>query len=215
MPESNLPHALLFTAPGCPHCPSVKSALEKLRQEGLLAGLEVVDISQDQERAAEMGIRSVPWLQLGEFVLTGAQTPQQLREWTERATGAANMGDYLEHLLANGELGEAEALLEQKPEHLEALLALLENPEAPIQVRLGVSAIIEGLAGSETLRGLIPALITLSSDSNHRLRSDACHFLGLTHSPEAEAALRQRLEDENPEVREIAAEALEELQDNR
>lgn len=211
MPDNNAPHALLFTAPGCPHCPGIKATLEKLHKEGLLADLEVVSVPEAQQRAAELGVRSVPWLKLGEFVLTGAQTPQQLREWAERAAGDQDIGAYLEHMLANGELGEAESLLEKQPEHLEALLSLLQKSDTPIQVRLGASAILEGLEGSERLRALVPRLIEMSEQRDHRLRSDAVHLLGLSHRAEAEVALRKRLEDENEEVREIAAEALESL----
>lgn len=214
MSDNNAPHALLFTAPGCPHCPGVKAALEKLRDEGVIAELEVASIAEEQKRAAEMGVRSVPWLKLGEFVLTGAQTPQQLREWAEKAAGTADTGDYLEHLLANGELAEAESLLQKQPDHLPALLALLEKPDAPIQVRLGISAVIEGMEGSAALKKLLPELIKMSDHPDHQLRSDACHFLGLSHSSEAEAPLRRRLEDENEEVREIAAESLELLNED-
>ena len=115
------PHALLFTAPGCPHCPGVKAALQGLLSEGVIGGLEVHDISREQEKAAEMGIRSVPWLRLGEFVLTGAQSPQQLRAWAERAADPAGMSGYLAHLLKEGELAEAEKLLGSQPQHLGAL----------------------------------------------------------------------------------------------
>ncbi len=205
------PRALLLTAPGCPHCPGVKAALEKLHAEGLLDGLEVVDISVQPERAAELGVRSVPWLQLGDFILTGAQSPQQLRQWTERAADPAGMSGYLAHLLKGGELGEAERLLAAQPQHLPALLPLLEDEESPIQVRLGVSAILEGYEGSEQLCALLPQLITLSEHDDHRLRSDACHLLGLSHDEGARQALQRCSEDEHAEVREIAQEALQEL----
>ena len=202
------PDALLFTAPGCPHCPGVKAALEKLRQEGVIATLQVLSVIEEQAQAASLGVRSVPWLKLGEFVLTGAQTPQQLRQWAERAAAPGGMSGYLEHLLANGELNEAEALLERQPQHLEALLPLLADPGAKIQVRLGIGALLEGQEGSESLRALVPQLIALSGDQEHRIRSDACHYLGLSHSNLGLPALEARLDDENGEVREIAAESI-------
>jgi glutaredoxin len=202
------PHALLFTAPGCPHCPGVKAALEKLHQEGVVAALEVHNITEQPERAAELGIRSVPWLKLGEFILSGAQTPQQLRQWAERAAAPGGMSGYLGHLLKGGELNEAEKLLSAQPQHLSALLPLLEDAESPIQVRLGVSAILEGFEQSQPLRQLLPRLIALSEHPDHRLRSDACHFLGLSHDEGARSALQRRLNDDHEEVREIAIEAL-------
>jgi glutaredoxin len=208
----SLSHALLFTAPGCPHCPGVKAALQKLQQEGLLSELEVHDIRQEPDRATELGIRSVPWLRLGDFILSGAQTPQQLRQWTERAADPAGMSGYLGHLLKGGELSEAEQLLNTQPQHLPALLVLLEDEESPIQVRLGVSAILEGFEDSQPLRELLPQLIALSDHPDHRLRSDACHFLGLSHDAAARPALQRCTADDHAEVREIASEALQLLE---
>lgn len=209
MSETHAPAALLFTAPGCPHCPGVKASLEKLLAEGVIASLQVLSVVEEQARAAELGVRSVPWLQLGDFVLTGTQTPQELRQWAERAADSRGMSGYLEHLLANGELAEAEALLQRQTQHLDALLPLLAAPETPIQVRLGLGAILESLEGSEALLALLPELVRLSSHEDHRVRSDACHYLGLTHSTDALPALEVRREDVHPEVREIAADAIE------
>jgi thioredoxin-like negative regulator of GroEL len=210
--SENAPHALLFTAPGCPHCPGVKAALEKLHNEGVIASLETVSIADAPERAEELGIRSVPWLQLGEFILTGAQTPQQLRQWAERAA-SGDVRDYLQDLLANGELAATETHLSNAPQHLPALLSLLTAVNAPIQVRMGVAAIIEGLEGQPALQQLLPTLIEMSQHSDHRLRSDACYFLGLSHNPDALAALQERVADDNSEVREIAAEAIQSIHD--
>ncbi len=203
------PPVMLFTAPGCPHCPGVKAALEKLLAEGVISSLAVHSVADDQKLAEQLGVRSVPWVQLGEFVLTGAQTPQQLRQWAERAADPRGMSGYLEHLLATGELSEAEALLQRHPQHLKALLPLLGAPDTPIQVRLGISAIVESIEGSDALNSLLPELTRLSTDTDHRVRSDACHYLGLSHNVDALPALKARLKDEHPEVREIAAEAIE------
>lgn len=205
--SDNAPHALLFTAPGCPHCPGVKAALEKLHAEGVIASVETVSINEEPARAESLGVRSVPWLQLGEFTLHGAQTPQQLRQWAERAA-TGGMSDYLLHLLATGELSEAERLLSQSPQHLPLLLPLLQARDAPIQVRMGISAILEGLEGNQSLAQLLPMLVEMSHHSDHRLRSDACYFLGLSHDPAALPALQARLDDDNGEVREIANESI-------
>lgn len=215
MTTANAPHALLFTAPGCPHCPGVKAALETLHKEGLIGELEVASVAEEQERAAELGVRSVPWLRLGEFTLTGAQTPQQLRQWAEKAATGDDPAARLENLLANAGLDEAQQLLDEAPSHAGALLSLLDKPDTPTHVRIGASALLEGLEGSETLRELLPELARLSRHSSHQVRSDACHLLGLTHSPDAVEALQTRLEDENPEVREIAGESIEALAEEK
>ena len=79
-------------------------------------------------------------------------------------------------------------------------------------MRIGVSAILEGFEGKAPLRGLVAQLIALSESPDHRLRSDACHLLGLSHDPAARPALQRCSEDEHEEVREIAAEALQLLE---
>jgi len=202
------PHALLFTTPGCPHCPGIKAALEKLHHEGVIGELQIIDISEQPEEAARYGIRSVPWLKLGEFILTGSQTPQQLRQWAEHASDPAGMSNYLAQLLKDGELHSAEKYLKAQPQHLSALLPLLNDKDSPIQVRIGISALFEAFEGSAALQGLLPQLITLSENIDHRLRSDACYYLGLSHDQGATSALQQRSHDIHAEVREIAAEAL-------
>lgn len=209
--SNNAPDALLVTTPGCPHCPGVHAALQALLEQGLLNTLEVIDAGAQPARAAELGVRSAPWMRIGPFILTGAQSQQQLKAWAQRAAGGEGMTEYLGHLLANGELNEAERLIRQAPEQLQALLPLIETADTPMQVRLGISSLMETHAGSPSLLRLLPVLITLSEHADHRVRADVCYYLGLSHSLEASPALQARLEDDHVEVREIAAEALAEL----
>jgi hypothetical protein len=41
-----------------------------------------------------------------------------------------------------------------------------------------------------------------------RVRTDACHYLGLSHNPAAQQYIQPLLNDVDAEVREVAAEAL-------
>lgn len=204
---SHSPDALLFIAPGCPHCPIVLSGLAELVKAGSIGRLEVINVAERPEAAAELGVRSAPWTRIGPFVLEGAQTAGKLKQWAERAANGEGGSDYLRELLAAGRLPEAERYVEAGGS-LEDVLPLIGDPEAPMQVRLGANAVLEGFAGDEGLRRLVPQLGTLSRDRDHRVRADACHLLGLAADPAAEPFLRERLGDENPEVREIADESL-------
>jgi hypothetical protein len=205
------PDALLFIAPGCPHCPVVLQGLGELVKQGAIGRLEVINVAAHPELAAQHGVRSAPWTRIGAFELEGAQTPQELRRWAELAGSADGISVYLEQLLRDGQLAHAEQQLARHPDWLEQLLPLLTKPDLPMQVRIGVGALFEGLAGSAELQALIPALGELSRADDHSLRADACHYLGLSGGAEAVPFLRARLEDENVEVREIAGESLEML----
>lgn len=205
------PDALLFIAPGCPHCPLVLQALSDLVKQGYLGRLEVVNVAVHPEAAAALGVRSAPWTRIGEFELEGAQSPQELRRWVELAGEENGFAAYIEQLLKDGQLARAEIQLEHHPERLERLLPLLEQPELPMQVRVGLGALFESFVGTATLQSLTDELGRLSTHADHRVRADACHYLGLSGGNAAVIYLQQRLDDEHPEVREIAAEALEQL----
>lgn len=198
--------ALVFIAPGCPHCPVVLSGLAELVKRGAIGRLEAVNVAVHPEQAAALGVRSAPWTRIGPFVLEGAQTPAALQTWAERAASGEGGSDYLRELLASGRLPEAEGFLTATGHPGDALL-LLGDPEAPMQVRLGANALLEGLAG-DALATLIPQLGELSRHEDHRVRADASHLLGLTGSPDSIPLLRERLEDGSAAVREIAAESM-------
>jgi HEAT repeat protein len=75
-------------------------------------------------------------------------------------------------------------------------------------LRIGIGALVEDLAGEPALRSAVPALVQLTLSDNPQARADACHFLGLAGDPRAVPAVRPLLDDERPDVREIAAETL-------
>ena len=214
MAQNESPDALLLITPGCPHCPKVLEGLATLVKEGTVGRLEVVNVASHPETAAELGVRSAPWTRIGPFELAGAQTAEDLRYWAEQAGSEEGWTAYARELLGNGQLDKAERLAKEQPGFVPALLPLVEDTEAPMQVRVGVGAVLEGLAGSDTLRELRPRLEELADHADHRIRADACHLLGLTGDPAAAETLRARLEDDNAEVREIAGEALEELEES-
>jgi HEAT repeat protein len=73
-------------------------------------------------------------------------------------------------------------------------------------VKIGIGAMFEELADDGILWQLVPQLADLTEAGDAQTRADACHYLGLTGDPRATEAVKRLLEDENPEVREIAAE---------
>lgn len=87
----------------------------------------------------------------------------------------------------------------------------MADPAARLEVRLGVSALLEAYAGKPELQALLPQLADLTRHADHRVRADACHLLGLSGSAAAKDYVEICLDDVNAEVREIAAEAMEAL----
>lgn len=207
------PDALLLVSTQCPHCSTVLQGLGELVKKGLIGRLEVVNIVARPDIAEQQGVRTVPWMRLGDFELEGLHSPAELRQWAERAGSEAGLTEYYRDLFKHGQLPKALAAIRKYPGHIPALLALAQDPDTELTVRIGVSAVIEDAAGSAPLQNQLAALMDLAQHSDPRVRSDACHFLALTRSEAALATLEKLTRDAEPAVQEVAKDSLEELRE--
>jgi thioredoxin-like negative regulator of GroEL len=205
------PAAMLLIAPGCPHCSGNLSALSGLVKEGVIGRLDIVNIAQYPEVAQELGVRSVPWTRIGDFDLIGAQSETELRRWAGRVNDRDGLAEYFRELLGDGRLAEVQALIDADGERVLAFLPLVEDGDTGVNVRIGIGAVLEDLHGSETAERLVPGLAELITADDSRTRQDACHYLDLTRAAAARPFIERCLRDDDPLVREIAAEALQEL----
>jgi HEAT repeat protein len=153
-------------------------------------------------------VRSVPWLRLGRIELAGVHSKTELAEWAAKADSAAGVADWFHLLLKEGQLPRVQAAIDAAPELLAAVLPIVGNVEASLNVRLGAGVLFETFAGTPVLASLIPQLGELSRHADARVRADACHYLGLTGDDAARPWLDACTTDEDADVREIAAESL-------
>lgn len=205
------PDALLLLSTHCPHCPAVLAALADLVKQGTVGRLEAVNLEQHPEVGQALGVRSVPWVRIGRIELAGVHSKAELAEWAAKADSEAGLADWLHQLLKEGQLARAQAAIEADPALLGAVLPIVGNVDASLNVRLGAGVLLEDFAGSDTLLALLPRLGELSQHADARVRADACHYLGLTADATAQPWLEARLADEDADVREIAAESLQAL----
>jgi hypothetical protein len=203
-----LPEARLLISPGCAHCPTVLAGLSEILKAGRLSRLEVINIADRPDIAKTEGVRSVPWFRIGPFELSGAMSVKELEQWVEKAAENTGTTTYYAHLLEANALDEVLGRIKSAPSTLNDLLRLLEDGETPMSTRIAVGAILENLEGTPILAGSIDLLGQLSTSERPDLRADASHYLGLTHNREAMPWLEARLDDEDAEVCEIAAESL-------
>lgn len=201
----------MLMGPRCAYCGPMMQVLTEIMKSGQLRELRVVNIEDNPELAREYGVRSVPWLLIGPFELTGSRTKKELLLWIERASSFEGISDYLEEVLSEGNLEYANKLIQRYPQALENVIDLMADPEAKINVRLGVGVIIEEMATSEAFKTVTPRLIEYLTDEDARVRGDACHYLSLTEDVSYVGVIEALLTDENEEVREIAQDSLEEL----
>jgi hypothetical protein len=187
--------------------------LMEFMKVGQIAELRLVNIENAPELASELGVRSVPWLKIGPFELTGSRTKKELQLWLQRASSLDGMTDYLVEVLSEGNVGAASKLIHGYPQALENVIELMADPEAKINVRLGAGVIIEEMAESETFKSVIPRLLDYLSNDDARIRGDACHYLSLTKDSSYIPDIERLLTDDSEEVREIAQDSLDDLRE--
>ena len=209
--HKSAPEALMLLGTQCPHCPYVLASLSDLVKKGVLSRLEVVNLEQRPDIAQELGVQSVPWVRIGQFELTGLRSKSELEEWIEKANTSAGDTKYIEELLAEGKVNQVLGMIEKDNQLLQALLQLIADGDAKINARLGVGVIIEEYEGKSELATLIPGLGELTRSQDARVRSDAAHYLSLTHDVSVKTFIEPLLEDSHAEVREVAEESLAEL----
>ena len=200
--------ALLLIATGCAHCPNMITTLSQMVKEGQLARLTIINTSEAPEIATKYAVRSVPWTRIGRVQFTGVKGRDEIQQLLAQHHDGGDIAAYIRSQLAEGELSAVTHLLHQQPEHLSDLLGLLREAELPIQVKIGIGACIEDFAGSPVLSAHIQLLTSLSENDAPDVRGDATYYLSLTRNAEVLPVIRQRLADENADVREIAQEAV-------
>jgi hypothetical protein len=203
------PDALFLLGTHCPHCPGMLQGLANLVKAGTLGTLKVVNIEQRIDIARELGVRSVPWVRIGSFELEGLHSEQELREWALKAGTDSGMTDWLNDLLSSGNISKPLERVRSDPETMDALLELFTDPDTQLNTRIGISAIMEDLEGTDTLRATVDRLGKLTHHEDARIRGDACHYLALAGTPEANDYIRPLLDDPDSGVREVAQESLE------
>lgn len=198
----------LLISPGCTACPVVMQAFERLLKEGKISSVHCFNLLDYPEKSVEFNTRSVPWMRIGDFEFTGLYSYQELEHWVQAARAPDGRQKYLIHLLENQRIDEAAELADTDPEWLATVIGIAADPGTPMAARIGASAVIEQFADSDKLRQQLPLLLEASRAKDSQTRADSAYFLGLSNDETAKQRLKELLQDENKEVREIASEAL-------
>jgi hypothetical protein len=206
--ELTAPEALMLLGTHCPHCPSVLGSLSDLVKQGVISRLEIVNLEQRPDIAQQLGVRSVPWVKIGQFELTGLHSKAELQSWAEQAGSEQGMTRFVEQLLNQGEVQQVLAMIEKDAGVMHALTGLVSDADAKINARLGAGVIMEEYEGRQQLKALVPELGKLTRHHDARVRSDACHYLSLAHDASVRKYIEPLLDDESEDVREVAEESL-------
>ncbi len=208
---TNTPEVLLLVSTHCSHCHQVLSSLTSMVKKGEISRLDIINVERQPEAAKKLGIRSLPWIKIGRIELMGARSEQELKQWALKANSTEGMLLQLNEWLTTDQLATAEEAVVQNPDYLDAIMQILAEPEAKINVRVGIGVILESIQGTDSLKKYLPHLVKLASHESASVRADIAYYLGLTCDKRARTTLELLINDENKDVREIATDALEDI----
>jgi len=211
---------LLFTSPGCTMCPHQVRTLATLTLASPLIVAEIVDVQQEPELARQYQVAAVPTTVVDdELVVVGVKHPIQMAEILLAREGPEGERALVTSFLETGRMEEAADRILYGPDPGATLKAFLELwVGSTMQDRMALTLLAETVLDQnpEGMDGLVPPLLMglqeegpLTEDPSRK--GDTADLLGRIGHPDARPVLGLLADDENPEVAEAAADALEEL----
>ncbi len=204
---------LVFIAPTCPHCP------QAVREAGKLAGMSasvdvsIIDIHEFPTLTEQFAVRSVPLTVLDRGLSrTGVVPASELAEQIIAREGEAYEGAVFLSLVENGRFDEA-ARLVLDGRGLRHFLSTWRT--STTQLRIGLMLVVDEVleADDSALNEIVSGLLDSLSAEDAALRGDTADLLGRIGDPAVIEALEKLKDDPNPDVAEIAEEAIEEIRE--
>ena len=211
----------LFISTQCPHCAQVLELLTKAVKQGSISELKIINLNtldnSEHHNNEDYGhIRSVPFIQVGDYEFTGELKKSELDSWIKAHQDKDFADFYLTTLLMDGNLNQVENFIQRKPTYWLELVKLACNDETKMQIRIGVTAIFESISADiakiPQSDEIVSSLIQATKTKNHAIRVDLIYILSLIYTAlknqqRVSIALKQFMEsaltDPSDEIREI------------
>lgn len=203
---------LIFIAPTCPHCPNMVRAATALALASPLVTVSIVDVQRFEELAQRYQVTAAPTTIVdGELSLTGLVPPAELvQRLLDRGTDRHGV-QILQSLVNNSLLDQAvDEVTAGSGAHPFGVLW----GESTTSTRIGLMLLAEKVLERDprALDDILGGLIAILDAKDAALRGDTADLIGQTGCEAARPALEKLLADPNPDVVEIAEEALEGLE---
>ncbi len=206
----------LFISSHCPHCAQTLTLLTAAIKDEDISVLKIINLNTIINPDAYPHIRSVPFIQIGDFEFPGELKKAELDDWVSSQKEGNFASNYFTNLLMNGQISQVEHFIKRKPDYWLELIKLAQDSETKMQVRIGITALFESSSNDiiniTQADEIISALIEASNATSHAIRVDLIYFLSLlynafkatnkTHAPLADF-IKTTLNDPSDEIKEI------------
>ncbi len=176
----------LYISSHCPHCAQAIGLLTAAVKHEDISELKIINLSAPGNTNAHPHIRSVPFIQVGDFEFPGELKKAELDDWLL----AQQEGDFASHyftsLFMAGQISQVERFIKRKPGYWLNIIKLAQDPTTKMQVRIGITALFESLSNDfiKTIQAdkMISSLIKATNTNNHAIRVDLVYLLSLIYS---------------------------------
>jgi thioredoxin-like negative regulator of GroEL len=199
---------VIFVAEACPHCAQAVRVADALARSSPRLKVSVVDAQRSPELAERFRVMEVPVTVLdGELSWVGVEDAAQVAERIVARGTEAHERAVLESMIRSGRHADAISRITDGggARHFAAIWLA-----STTSTRIGLMLVAEGALeqDGESLHSAVDALLPALESEDAALRGDTADLLGQIGHPAGIEALRPLLDDPNPDVAEIAAEAL-------
>lgn len=204
---------LVFVAPTCPHCPKAAQAANRIAVASPQVTTSVIDVQQFPALAERFKVKSVPLTILDEnLFLTGVVQARELAEQI-LSRGSEEFDAHL--FLTLVEEGRVSEAADQIRDGRGLAHFLSAWKKSTTSLRMGLLLISEEVLDEDrsAMDGIVDELINELGSFDAAHRGDTADLLGRIGHTSAKEALGDLRGDSNPDVAEIASEALEEIED--
>ena len=203
---------LVFVGASCPHCPGAVRSANRLALASALVTVSIVDVQAHAPLAERFNVRTVPLTILdGSLAVSGVAPPAKLVDEIFSREDPSHGEHLLLSLVEQGRFDEAVRQIRAGPGAAN-FLVLWKGSTTSLRIGLMMAAETALEGERAALDGLVPGLLPILGAEDPVLRGDTADLLGRIGHPAARERLRTLLRDPNPDVAEIASEALEEIE---
>ncbi len=204
---------LVFVAPTCPHCPQAVKVANQLALASPKITVSIIDVQQFPQLAERFAVSAVPLTVMDNgFTFTGVVPGVQVAEHILNRGSDAQRTEGFLNLIEGGRVAVAVQAL-CSGSGLEPFRASWEKSVTSQRIGLMMAAEEALEENEEALDRISTDLLPLLGADDAALRGDTADLLGRIGLPHAVDSLKALLNDPNPDVAEIAEEAIEEIED--
>lgn len=204
----------VLMSPACPHCPGVVGVVNQLALASTYVEASIIDVTLFADYGQKYGIRAVPTVVIDEQdQLAGAISEDLLVDRLANSDPSSFHPDSFKKIIKEGDAERLAGMMVADGDLYSGSLELLADSDW--SVRMGMMVVLEEVAerNPDMVRRAYPYILDLLEHEDDNQRGDTAYLLGLIGDASVKDRLRVLLNDANPQVAEVAFEAVQRIRE--